>query len=94
VWVVINAFVRLTTRAGLFEHPLAIGEAWGFVAGWLEHPNVRVVQETEEHARLWSEPLRAAGTGGNLTTEAWIAATDQYARCAVGQHRRARGAPG
>ncbi len=74
VWVVVNGFVRLTTKPGLFEHPLAIGEAWELVDGWLEHPNVRVVQETEEHARLWSELLRSAGTGGNLTTDAWIAA--------------------
>jgi hypothetical protein len=35
---------------------------------------VRVVQETDEHARLWSELLRRAGTGGDLTTDAWIAA--------------------
>ena len=27
VWVVVNAFIRLTTKPGLFEHPLAIGEA-------------------------------------------------------------------
>ncbi len=74
VWVVVNAFVRLTTKPGLFEHPLAIGVAWDLVEGWLEHPNVRVVQETEEHARLWSELLRGAGPGGNLTTDAWIAA--------------------
>ena len=74
VWVVVNAFVRLTTKPGLFEHPLTIAEAWELVDGWLEHPNVRVVQETEEHARLWSELLCNVGTGGNLTTDAWIAA--------------------
>ena len=74
VWVVVNAFVRLTTKPGLFEHPLSIGVAWELVEGWLAHPNVRVVQETEEHARLWSELLRIAGTGGDLTTDAWIAA--------------------
>lgn len=73
-WVVVNAFLRLTTKPGLFERPLTIDEAWELVDGWREHPNVRVVQETEEHARLWSELLRGAGTGGDLTTDAWIAA--------------------
>jgi uncharacterized protein len=73
-WVVVNAFLRLTTKPGLFEQPLAIDEAWELVDGWREHPNVRVVQETEEHARLWSELLRGAGIGGDLTTDAWIAA--------------------
>jgi len=74
VWVVVNAFIRLTTKPGLFEHPLVIADAWELVDSWLEHPNVRVVQETEEHARLWSDLLCNVGTGGNLTTDAWIAA--------------------
>jgi toxin-antitoxin system PIN domain toxin len=73
-WVVVNAFLRLTTKPGLFERPLSIDQAWELVDGWREHPNVRVVQETEEHARLWSELLRGAGSGGDLTTDAWIAA--------------------
>jgi toxin-antitoxin system PIN domain toxin len=73
-WVVVNAFLRLTTKAGLFERPLTIDEAWDLVDDWLQHPNVRVVQETEEHARLWSELLRQACSAGDLTTDAWIAA--------------------
>ena len=73
-WVVVNAFLRLTTKPGLFEHPLSIAEAWEVVDAWLEHPNVRVVRETEEHARLWSDLLCHVGTGGDLTTDAWIAA--------------------
>lgn len=73
-WVVVNGFLRLTTKPGLFEHPLTVEEAWALVDEWREHPNVRIVQETEEHARLWSELLRSAGTGGDLTTDAWIAA--------------------
>jgi len=73
-WVVVNAFLRLTTKPGLFERPLPIDAAWNLVEDWLAHPGVRVVQETEEHPRLWSELLRGAGSGGDLTTDAWIAA--------------------
>jgi toxin-antitoxin system PIN domain toxin len=73
-WVVVNAFLRLTTKPGLFERPLSIDEAWELVDDWRSHPNVRIVQETEEHPRLWSELLRAAGAAGDLTTDAWIAA--------------------
>lgn len=73
-WVVVNAFLRLTTKPGLFERPLTIDAAWELVNDWLAHPGVRVVQETEEHPRLWSELLRRASTGGDLTTDAWIAA--------------------
>jgi toxin-antitoxin system PIN domain toxin len=74
VHAVVNTFVRLTTKLGLFEHLLTNGEAWELVEGWLEHPNVKVVRETEEHARLWSELLRTTGTGGDLTTDAWTPA--------------------
>ena len=49
-------------------------EAWKFVDAWLGHPNVRVVQETEEHARLSSDLLGQVGAGGDLMTDAWIAA--------------------
>jgi hypothetical protein len=73
-WVVVNAFLRLTTKPGLFASPYTIDDAWQMVDAWLDHENVRVVQETQEHARLWSELLRRAGTGGDLTTDAWIAA--------------------
>lgn len=73
-WVVVSAFLRLTTKPGLFERPLSLDEAWELVDEWLRHPNVRVVQETTEHARLWHELLDEAGIGGDLTTDAWIAA--------------------
>jgi hypothetical protein len=73
-WVVVNTFLRLTTKPGLFERPLTIDEAWDLVDGWRDHPNVRILQETEEHARLWSDLLRSAGVAGDLTTDAWIAA--------------------
>jgi len=72
--VVVNAFLRLTTKPGLFERPLPIDEAWALVNDWLAHPGVRAVQETEEHPRLWSGLLSGAGMGGDLTTDAWIAA--------------------
>ena len=73
-WAVVNAFLRLTTKPGLFERPLTIDAAWDVVDDWMTHPGVRVVQETEEHPRLWSELLRSTGAGGDLTTDAWIAA--------------------
>lgn len=70
----VRTTLRLTTKPGLFERPLTTDEAWELVDQCLAYANVRVVQETEEHARLWSELLRSAGSGGDLTTDAWIAA--------------------
>jgi predicted nucleic acid-binding protein len=40
-WVVVNAFLRLTTRPGLFERPLTIDGAWDLVDDWLDHPRRR-----------------------------------------------------
>ena len=36
VWVVVNAFLRLTTKPGLFEHSLRVTEAWKIVDAWLD----------------------------------------------------------
>ena len=44
-------------RADALSRSTRLGD---LVDDWLAHPRVRVVQETEEHARLWSEILRGA----------------------------------
>jgi predicted nucleic acid-binding protein len=41
-WIVILAFLRLTTRAGIFAKPLRVDAAFEIVAGWLEQPGVTV----------------------------------------------------
>ena len=73
-WVSINAFLRISTKPNFFPTRLTVENAWGVVNRWLAHPNVKIVQETDEHARIWAELLRHVGTGGDLTTDAWIAA--------------------
>ena len=42
-WNVILAFVRLTTRPGLFRNPLSPGRAFDLVATWLDQPPATVV---------------------------------------------------
>ena len=73
-WVVINGFVRITTRAGLFATPFTTDVAFGHVADWLAVDGTVVPTETPDHLRLWRELVSQAGFGGNLTTDAWIAA--------------------
>lgn len=73
-WVVLLAFVRLSTRRGLFERPLTPAEAMAVVEGWLAAPSARVVHPTQRHSTLLADLLRDAGTAGNLTSDAHLAA--------------------
>ena len=73
-WVTILGFIRITTSRAILHHPLAIDDALERVEAWLRQPNVRLVQPTHRHADLLAGFLREAGTGGNLTTDAHLAA--------------------
>lgn len=73
-WSVFGAFIRLTTRAGILPKPISVEQACGVVAQWIKRPDVRVLEETEGHLEQMCRLLGAAGTGGNLTTDAHLAA--------------------
>jgi toxin-antitoxin system PIN domain toxin len=73
-WTTLVGFVRLSTRANLFEHPLEVEEALDLVDGWLAQPCTTVVNPTERHAAVLRELLAPLGTAGNLTTDAHLAA--------------------
>ena len=73
-WATLLAFVRLTTNRVVFQQPFSVDEAVQRVEAWLGQPNVRIVQPGHRHAQLFFAFLRAVGTGGNLTTDAHLAA--------------------
>lgn len=73
-WLVIAGFLRITTRRGALEKPLAIADALQLVDDWLALDQVTVVRETEDHWAAVVRLLRDAGAGGNLVTDAHIAA--------------------
>jgi toxin-antitoxin system PIN domain toxin len=73
-WIVILAFLRLTTRAGVFAKPLRVDAAFETVAGWLEAPGVRVALPGPQHFGIMRSLLQPLGTGGNLTSDAHLAA--------------------
>lgn len=73
-WAVLLAFLRLTTNPRVFEHPLTAAEAFDVVEGWLGRPTVTVIGPTERHAGLLRELVDLAGTAGNLTSDAHLAA--------------------
>ena len=73
-WVVLLAFLRLSTSARVFEAPLAPAEAFDIVDGWLAQPCAALVQPTERHAAILRGLLEPLGSAGNLTTDAHLAA--------------------
>lgn len=72
--VVICGFVRIATHPRVFERPLMAAEAARQVQSWTARPHVRVLDMLEEDVRRALELLEHAGTAGNLTSDAQIAA--------------------
>lgn len=73
-WSVLLGFVRLSTRATVFEEPLEAEEALDLVDGWLAQPPTTVVHPTDRHAAVLRSLIAPLGTAGNLTTDAHLAA--------------------
>ena len=73
-WVVILAFIRITTRAGIMRRPLSPSAALAYVQSWFEQPCVEPLAPGEGHWPILRNLLEATGSAGNLTTDAHIAA--------------------
>lgn len=73
-WVAVLAFVRLSTKVGLFPDPLSVDGALDRVDAWLGAPSAVVVEPAIDHARILRRLLGPLGAGANLTTDAHLAA--------------------
>lgn len=73
-WIVILAFIRITTRAGIMEKPLRCEEAVAYIEEWLQQPGVTLLGPGENHWPVFKNLVLATGTGGNLTSDAHLAA--------------------
>lgn len=73
-WSVLTAFLRLTTRASVFERPLELSQAFDLMDGWLAQPPVVVVHPTSRHHIVLRQLLESLGTAGNLVPDAHLAA--------------------
>lgn len=81
--IVLVAFVRIGTSRIAFTDPLSIAEAADHVRSWLDR-TIAEVLTTEERDVLTALPwLEGAGSGGNLTTDAQIAAIASRHRATV-----------
>lgn len=73
-WNVLLAFLRLTTRQGLFARPLPVSMAFQIMDAWLGRDSVTLVSPGPRHYQLLRDLLKTSGTGGNLTSDAHLAA--------------------
>ncbi|HSK21789.1 MAG TPA: TA system VapC family ribonuclease toxin [Egicoccus sp.] len=82
-WIAMLAFVRLSTKVGLFPSPLTLDEAMDTVDAWLGAAPSVVVEPTTQHARVVRGLLRNIGVGGNLVNDAHLAALAIEHRCTI-----------
>lgn len=85
-WGVLVAFLRLSTKTGLFPRPLPVDDALDRVAAWLAPPTSVVLEPTARHLQVLRGLLVGSGTGGNLTSDAHLAALALEHRATVVTH--------
>lgn len=73
-WNVLLGVVRIGTSPSAFAEPLTADEAIAIVQGWLNTETTTIVHPTPRHAEILGDLLAAAGTAGNLTSDAHLAA--------------------
>lgn len=82
-WVALLAFVRLSTKAGLFPSPLSVEGALDRVHAWATAAPAVIVDPTPDHAQILRRLLSGVGVGGNLVNDAHLAALAVEHRCTV-----------
>jgi toxin-antitoxin system PIN domain toxin len=73
-WVVLLGFLRISTNPRVFPRPLEVDDAIAKINTWLSLENVRVLRESDSHWEMLRSLISKAGTAGNLTTDAHLAA--------------------
>ena len=73
-WNVLLAFLRLTTRPGVFRNPLPAKTAFDIASAWIVQPSVTILHPGPNHLRILRDLLLPRGTAGNLTSDAHLAA--------------------
>lgn len=67
-------YVRLTTNPKVMEAPLDLATSVGVVHAWYARANVTAPGPTSRHFGVLEELLGPLGTGGNLVSDAHLAA--------------------
>jgi len=73
-WLVLLAFVRITTNAKVMAPALTARASMGYVEGWLSLAAVTTPAPTNRHSSVLQHLLESTGVGGNLVSDAHLAA--------------------
>ncbi|MES2309414.1 MAG: TA system VapC family ribonuclease toxin [Verrucomicrobiota bacterium] len=73
-WIVVLAYTRLMTHPTLCAQPLTTVEVRENIQEWFDLSHVRLLSPTSTTLGLFFDLLADVGLGGNLTTDAMIAA--------------------
>jgi len=73
-WIVSTGFIRLVTHPRILKDPIPVATSTSHVRSWLEQPAVMVIEPAERFETTFLRFLDELGTGGNLVTDAYLAA--------------------
>jgi toxin-antitoxin system PIN domain toxin len=73
-WIVALGFIRLVTHRSAMITPMSPATAMAYVRAWFARSNVERLDPGPQHVDLLDRLLSSTGTGGNLTTDAHLAA--------------------
>jgi hypothetical protein len=73
-WHTLVGFLRITTRPRGARDPWPVERALDVIDGWLAQPIATVVHPTHRHAAVLRDLLTPLGAGGNLISDAHLAA--------------------
>jgi toxin-antitoxin system PIN domain toxin len=73
-WIVVLAFLRLSTHPRVFPQPLSLHQATDVVDQWLSQPGALVLEPTQRHLSVLAGLLAEAGVAANHVNDAHLAA--------------------
>lgn len=73
-WLVLSGFIRLTTHPRILTEPMDVSVATSHIQAWLDRSPAIVISPGRRFQALFLGYLDQLGTGGNLTTDAQLAA--------------------
>lgn len=73
-WFAMLGFIRIATNSKILDNPMEPATACEHVRSWLGRPQSIVIHPGARHAEIVFQLLEQAGSAGNLTTDAHLAA--------------------
>lgn len=73
-WSTLSGFIRISTNRRIPRQPASAQQAVDVVDGWLRRPVARIIRPGDRHWAILRSLLLAVNVGGNLVTDAHLAA--------------------